>query len=224
MNSFLTKRFVGKYGPLVIKVEYSAIQDNLITFWVPFPDGYPRTRLRRKLYKSQHEHFNIKKGEERLAFCELIFNEKNKNKVGFSLFVFPNQYYPKDVSPTEKKCCRGFGKELLCFALRYIVKHGYINIRNGIMEIEAGGGTCDWTSESELMSLDDAKRFLIAYEDTVREEEPKTSLEIRRLACQIKQNKRLVQYYKSVYGFKVTDDTIATRVLMTAALKTVLRK
>lgn len=222
-KQYITTRRIGKYKNLVINVEYSVIQNNLITFWVPFPATYPRTPLRKHLYKWQTKHYGIHKGQERLAMSEIILGE-DKAEVGFSLFVFPNDPdYVNIVTEHEKTCCRGFGKELLCFALKWLLANKYVGLKHKVV-LEAGGGTCKITPESELMTITDADKFLEAYKKDVDEADATTPLERRRLACAIQENKKLVNYYENTYGFKITDDSIGMQIQMEAPLSSVIKK
>ena len=150
--------------------------------------------------------------------------ERKGKEVGFTLFVFPNHPdYASLVTQDEKTCCRGFGKELLCFALNYLLDNKYVGLKHKVT-LEAGGGTCDIVPESQLMSLTEANEFLKAYPKDVKEENATTPLERRRLACAIKENQKLVHYYTKEYGFKVTDDSRGMGVLMEAPISSVIKK
>lgn len=219
----VTERRIGRFDPLVISVEPSQFQDNLINFRVYFPPKYPQTPLRKRLFKMQSDFYGgIKKGSEILAESGIIF--QSRNEISFSLFVWPNhQWYSKSVTDEERVCCRGFGKELLCFALQFCLDNDLVN-KQCKVTLEAGGGQCDDTPETELMNIKDATKFLKDFPIDVQEEEADTPLKKRRLACAIQENMKLVSYYKRTYGFKVTNSSQGLRVMMSGSLLKVLKK
>jgi hypothetical protein len=164
------------------------------------------------LFKNSDVDFKIKKKE-------IIYIER--------FYLFSNyKDFPKFVNEEEKKVFKGIGKELFCSAINYIYDNNILDLKNlnkpksTLVLLYAESPSCDL--ENFNMPLDDMilllfKRYKIDLKNYLESGRPskvysippydnfneKENKELKKILCNIISNKKLIEYYKKEYNFKV---------------------
>jgi len=168
--------------PISIKIK----KDFTVSVNAYFPHNYPDT--------------NFKKinGNMSIAYLSSIFDTQ---KDMFRLYYFvvysktPDRKYAKD-----EELMKGLGKKMLCTILKELIKNKKIT-RNASITLAAAGGryTPECKKHASSMSDNEIELFLKQF--------PKENIgeDIRQTYCIIKDNMKLVDYYKQ-YGLFTTKD------------------
>ncbi len=189
---------------------------------VPFPSNYRRTKLRDHAYKIQKNWGMIsKKGEEVLAKAALTYNRK-RNDVWLGIYVYANNPLVRNIIlRSERDCCKGLGKELVCLGLRTLIDNRIIkNSKETKFKLEAGGGECNDNKEIK-MTEEDIYNFLQKFPENAKNK--KTKKERKNEVCAIIANLKLVEYYKT-WGLRITNKEDGRAILMEGKMTNVLKK
>jgi hypothetical protein len=184
---------------------------------IPIPHGYQETELSEK---------------RKFALLELIYFPLEKEFHLDNFFVY-SQLYLKEARSYEKKAFKGIGKIMLKNAIDVLFKEFVKSPRllfDMKITLKAEGGSISQNFSTEYI-IPYSKEYIMKY---IRTNYPdntvlyntldKESLDILRYRiCEIEENKKLVQYYKTL-GFKIVEDICGTSILMKGKLLDVLNR
>jgi hypothetical protein len=159
---------------------------------------------------------------------DVDFKIKKKEFIYIDRFYLFSNYedFPKFVNEEEKKVFKGIGKELFCSAINYIYDNNILDLKNlykpksTLVLLVAQSLYCDLKNfnmplddmilllfkrykkdlEKYLKSGRPTKVYTIPPYDNFNERENK---ELKKILCNIISNKKLIEYYKKEYNFKV---------------------
>jgi hypothetical protein len=160
---------------------------------VPFPDTYPKTRLRSTA--------------PALAELLLTWNTSGVMLHSFYVYTHPSTLHGEAASPNERIATVGLGRRMMCLAVRVLLSTENLSPETPF-RLEASGGKCDHLKiravllrhdEHELDSF--LKRHQAALDAFADDYGRLPTLEEKAtMKCEYDENQRLVAYYKR-YGF-----------------------
>lgn len=177
------------------------INNSSIIIVIPFPEKYPKTKLRRKFTEIAKLHMLLKASQWYIS----------------QFYVFPSNY--DGALPEERIGTKGIGKKVLCLAMSIIWNYGYIET-NAQIWLNASGGICN--HEQHKTSEIETNNFLKKFPETWEKIREYDNEEKKVIVCAIQNNFKLVEYYKREYGFAIFDDSDGEAVKMRGDIKTII--
>lgn len=178
---------------LIITVKLDE-EEQLLSVRVHFPNNYPKTLLRSQ---KEFTEFGLP-----LASLNIEVQDAPKEIYIAGFYVRPAKGLYKDVIlPWERELVRGLGRKMMCLAMSEILNRK-IMPRTGLVALHAAGGVCSEAMLEEFskrVSQASAKQILMSTFPSytnIRDDEAQDIL------CAYEQNKKLVEYYRTTYGFE----------------------
>eukprot|EP00899_Mesostigma_viride_P001053 jgi/Mesvir1/10949/Mv11490-RA.1 len=148
-----------------------------------------------------------------------------RNTIHLAWFGVLAREFQGDSSEEEREAFRGVGRKVLCYGISVLAPM-MRDPRTAVVELEAVGGQCPDESAYDAWKKSKLYYLIRKYENTYRslksafaKNDMKT---LRRTACMIEDNEKLVRYYNR-YGLKATEFDNGYFVDMRGSLADVVR-